>query len=88
MTESSEAEKLIKEIYFNRVSGFGSIADTTRQAKEKDVSITYNSVRDTLNKLKHRQTHFKPTKHNTFISMGPKHEIEIDVMDMTSKAGK
>ena len=65
--ELTDKEKIIKEIYHNRVSGFGSIVDTTRQAKEEDVNITYDLVRDTLNKLKHRQTHFKYNRFNSYI---------------------
>ena len=44
MSELTEKEKIIRDVYYNRVSGFGSILDTTRQAKEKDVNITYNDV--------------------------------------------
>ena len=69
--ELTDKEKIIKDIHYNRVSGFGSIADTTRQAKEKDVNITYDLVRDTLNKLKHRQTHFKYNRFNSFVSPKP-----------------
>ena len=38
----TEKENIIKSIYFNRVSGFGSVADTLKQAKQKDVNITYD----------------------------------------------
>jgi hypothetical protein len=84
--ELTEKQKIIKEIYYNRISGFGSISDTLKQAKEKDVNITYNDVKQYLDSLKHRQTHFKSNKYNTFVSMGPLYEIEIDIMDMTIEA--
>ena len=43
MTEEiTDREKIIKGIYYNRVSGFGSIRDTLKRAKEKYVNITYN----------------------------------------------
>ena len=38
MTEDlTEKENIIKSIYFNRVSGYGSVTDTTKQAKQKKV---------------------------------------------------
>jgi len=64
------------------------LLDTTRQAKEKDVNITYELVRDTLKKLKHRQTHFKYNRFNSYISPKPLFEIELDLIDLTSKAEK
>ena len=86
MSELTEKEKSIHNIYYNRVSGFGSILDTTRQAKEKDVNITYNDVSKYLNGLKHKQTHFKYNKYISLISPNILFEIEIDLIDLASKA--
>jgi hypothetical protein len=82
----AEKEKIIESVYYNRVSGFGSVNDTFRQAKEKDASITINDVKEYLNKLKHKQTHFTYKKYNSFVSPHPLFEIEIDLIDLTSKA--
>ena len=35
----TEKENIIKSIYYNRVSGFGSVADTLKQSKQKDVLV-------------------------------------------------
>ena len=39
MTELTDKEKIIKEIYENVATGYGSIKDTYQQAKKKDQSI-------------------------------------------------
>ena len=73
-------------MYYNRVSGFGSILDTLKQAKEKDVNFDYNDVKKYWNSLKHYQTHFTYNKYNSFISPKPLFEIELDLIDLSSKA--
>ena len=50
-------EKIIKDIYYNPIAGFGSIQDTFKQAKKIDSSITYDDVKNFMNKLSHKQTH-------------------------------
>ena len=86
MTELTEKEKIIKDIYYDRISGFSSIADTLRQAKKVDPTITHNHVKNFFEKLKHKQTHFTYKKYNTFISPHPLYEIEIDLIDLSTKA--
>ena len=86
MSELTDKEKIIKGIYFDRISGFGSINDTLRQAKKVDPNITQNHVKEFLSKQKHKQTHFTYKKYNTFINPHPLFEIEIDLIDLTSKA--
>ena len=86
MTELSDKDKVIKSIYENVNTGYGSIKDTYNQAKAKDVSITVNDVRRYLNKLKHIQVQFKYKGFNSFISTHPLFEIELDLIDLTKKA--
>ena len=82
----TEKENIVHEIYFNRVAGFGSVADTLKQVQQRDVNTTYNDVKTYLDGLKHRQTHFKYNRYNSFVSPKPLFEIEIDLIDLTSKA--
>ena len=86
MTELTDKEKIIKEIYENVASGYGSIKDTYQQAKKKDPSIKYIDVKNYLDKLKHRQVQFKYKGSNSFISPHPLFEFEIDLIDLTKKA--
>ena len=52
----TDINQIIKEVYENPVSGYGSIRDTFQQAIKKDSSITYDDVKQYLNKLQHKQT--------------------------------
>ena len=51
-------EETIDKIYHNVVSGYGSVRDVYNQAKEKDASITYNDVKQYMDKLNNRQVVF------------------------------
>ena len=85
MSEESK-DATIKKIYEHPITGYGSINDTLKQASKINPSIKVADVRDYLNKLKHRQTQFQYKKHNSFVSPHPLFEIEIDLVDLTSKA--
>ena len=41
-----DKDKLIKEIYENADTGYGSVKDTSDQAKQKDSSIKYTDVKN------------------------------------------
>ena len=86
MTELSDKDKIIKSIYENIDTGYGSIKDTYQQVKKKDNSITIKDVRIYLNKLKHREVQFKYKGFNSFMSPHPLFEIELDLIDLTKKA--
>ena len=51
-------------------------------------SIKLSDVREHLNKYQHRQTQIQYKKHNSFVSPHPLFEIEIDVVDMSTKASE
>ena len=86
MTELSEKEKIIKDVYFNQVSGYGSVVDTFKQSKVINSNIKISVVKDFLNKQPHRQTQFQYKKYNSFVSPHPLFEIEIDLVDLSKKA--
>ena len=54
----TDKNQIIKEVYENPVSGYGSIKDSFQQAIKKDASITYDDVKQYVNKLQHRQTQY------------------------------
>ena len=78
----------LSAIYNDERDGFGSIAETYAKARKKDPSITYADVRKFINKKTYQQTRHREKKHNSFISMGPLFEIELDVIDFGVAAGK
>ena len=82
MTELTDKEKIIKEVYENKESGYGSIKDTLRQAVKKDSTIKYDDVKKYLDKLPHRQTQFKYKGFNSFISPHALFEFEVDLIDL------
>ena len=51
-------EDTIDKIYHNVVTGYGSVRDVYNQAKEKDTSITYNDVKQHMDKLHNKQVKF------------------------------
>ena len=86
MTELTEKENIIKNVYENETTGYGSLKDTYKQASKINPSIRFVDVKDQLDKLSHRQTQFKYKSYNSFVSPHPLFEIEIDLIDLTSKA--
>ena len=85
MIELTDKEKIIKEVYENKESGYGSIKDTLRQAVKKDSTIKYDDVKKYLDKLPHRQTQFKYKGFNSFISPHALFEFEVDLIDLGTR---
>ena len=83
MSESKEAT--IKRVYENPASGYGSVRDTYVQANKINPGIRYIDFKEYLDKLQHRQTQFKYSGYNSFVSPHPLFEIEVDLIDLTSK---
>ena len=51
-------EDTVDKIYHNVVTGYGSVRDVHSQAKEKDTSVTYNDVKQYMDKLNNGQVKF------------------------------
>ena len=81
MTELTDKEKIIKSIYENKETGYGSLKDTYRQAVKKDSTIKYDDVKKYLDKLPHRQTQFEYKGFSSFISPHPLFEFEGKLID-------
>ena len=80
-----EKDKIIRQIYYDADSGFGSIADTYKASKKILNSITYDDVKDFLSRQKVRQ--FKGYRgFNSYVAKEPLQEIQIDIADFTRSA--
>ena len=77
---------MIKKVYENTVTGYGSVRDTYVQANKINPGIRYIDVKESLDNQQHRQTQFQYKKINSFVSPHPLFEIEVDLIDLTSKA--
>ena len=78
--EMTKKDAVLKKVFYDVTSGFGSIADTLRQAKLQDASITRVDVKRYLDKQEIRQSK-KPKRYNSFIPSGRLEQIQIDLAD-------
>ena len=79
----SEKDRIIRQVYYDADSGFGSIAETYREAKKILNTITYNDVKDFLERQKSRQT--KGYRgFNSYVAHEPLSEIQINIADFTA----
>ena len=82
---AEEKHKVLRQICYEVERGFGSIADTYKEANKLLNSITYNDTEEWLERQKSRQT--KPYRgFNSYVAPNALHEIQIDIMDMTASA--
>ena len=83
---SPERVEVIRGVYEDRETGYGSLRDTYLQAHAKDPGIRYVDVKVFLDRRAHRQTQFRYRGYNSWVSPGRLFEIEIDLVDMTASA--
>ena len=79
-SRSARHEAIIKKVYYDVNSGFGSIAKTLKKAQEIDFSIIRDEVTTFLAKQEHRQAK-KRRKDNSFVPFGPREEFQVDLAD-------
>ena len=79
-------EDTMEKIYHNVVTGFGSVRDVYNQAKEKDSSITYNDVKQYMDKRNNRQIKFTCKTYNTYVPSHFLEEIQCDLADFIKTA--
>ena len=85
MSNQSEKDTIIRQVYYDTDTGFGSITETYREAKKILNTIKYNDVKDFLERQKSRQT--KPYRgFNSYVAHEPLQEIQIDIADFTASA--
>lgn len=78
-------DRILAQVFYHRATGFGSIADTYREAHSLDPSISKADVREFLAKQEIRQRH-KPARYNSFVADLPREEIQIDLADFGERA--
>ena len=82
MTDKSEKDRTIRQVYYDVDTGFGSINETYQNAKKILNTITYNDVKDFLERQKSRQ--FKKYHgYNSYVASKPLQELQIDLGDFT-----
>ena len=79
-------EDTIGKIYYNVVTGYGSVRDVYNRAKEKDSSITYKGVKQYMDKLNSRQVKFTYKKYNTYVPSRYLEELQCERADCTKTA--
>jgi len=77
---SATHEAIIKRVYYDVKSGFGSIAKTLKKAQESNSFITRDEVSAFLAKQEHRQAK-KRRKDNSYVPFGPREEFQVDLAD-------
>ena len=78
-----DKDKVIRQVYYDAQTGFGSIAETYKESKKILNTITYNDVKDFLERQKVRQ--FKAYRgFNSYVATEPLQEIQIDIADFTA----
>ena len=72
-----------KKIYYDVDEGFGSMRDLYEKARKVDVGITLDMVSTWMRAQPNKQTkNYK--NYNSYTAPFPKHEFQIDLMDVTS----
>ena len=85
MTDKSDKDQVIRQVYYDVDTGFGSIAETYRDAKKILDTITYNDVKDFLERQKSRQT--KAYRgFNSYVASEPLQELQVDLGDFTASS--
>jgi hypothetical protein len=82
MSTQSERDKIIRQVYYDVDTGFGSISETFKESTTILNSITYNDVKDFLERQTSRQT--KGYRgFNSYVAHEPLQEFQIDIADFT-----
>ena len=85
MSEQQNKDRVIRQVYYDVDTGFGSINETYQNAKKILNTITYNDVKDFLERQKSRQFK-KYSSFNSYVASKPLQELQIDIGDFTKSA--
>ena len=79
----TDKEKIIRQVWYDKDTGFGSIADTYKDAKQILNTITLNDVKVFMEKQQIQQ--LKAYKgFNSYVAKKPLQEIQADLGDFTA----
>ena len=85
MSTQTDKDEIIRQMYHDSDSGLGSINQTHREATKILNNITYNDVKDFLERQKPRQ--FKAYRgFNSYVASEPLQELQIDLGDFTASS--
>ena len=87
MAAASSSDAVIRKVYYNLQSGFGSIAKTHKAAQQVDPAIKKADVKAYLDKQEIRQGK-KRRGDNSFIPYAPREEYQFDLADFGASAVK
>ena len=80
------AEQLLRQIYYNPDTGFGTQADTLRQARAIDSTVTASDVQQFMRKQ--TLTQFRPVRgKNSFVPPEARFQFQFDVAYMHKVSG-
>lgn len=79
--------QIISNVYYDLESGFGSIQETYKKAKQQNIEITLDDVRQFMRKQPNKQIK-APRGSNSFTAPFARYEYQIDIMFMTPLASK
>ena len=85
MSEQQNKDRVIRQVYYDVDTGFGGINETYQNAKKILNTITYNNVKDFLERQKSRQFK-KYSSFNSYVASKPLQELQIDIGDFTKSA--
>ena len=80
VSRTAKHEAIIKKVYYDVETGFGSIAKTLKKAQAVLFSITIDEVRTFLAKQEHRQAK-RRRKDNSYVAFGPREQFQVDLAD-------
>ena len=83
----SSSDEVIRKVYYNLHSGFGSIAKTHKAAREVDPKIKREEVKAFLDKQEVRQGQ-KRRGDNSFIPYAPRDQYQFDLADFGATSVK
>ena len=79
-------EAVIRGVYYNADTGFGSAKKTLQQARAIDPSITEEDVRRFLAKQKVKQDLTRKRREGSYVASAPREEFQADLADFGERA--
>jgi len=76
----------IDKVYRDRLSGYGSLQDTFKQAKSVNSSVTLQDVKDYFSTLPQKQLKFQYKGYNSFTVNNFLDQLQLDIADFTQHA--
>ena len=81
--DSSDLDRLLRELYYDEADGFQSPAILYKEAKAKNGAITMPYVKAWLARQSSIQTHTRSPLWNSYVADHPLQQVAIDLADYT-----